>query len=315
MRCSERGKGRFGLIGTITWDKIHRASGERWQTPGGILYQAACLCALGAEVILMSQVGAELWTKIQKIIAGWPGLKLDGLKIIPGPGNVVQLDYPARGERREKLNWAAPPLSLSQIWPLLDKIDFLMMVFNSGFDLDFYAWRQIIQKRSFPLWLDLHSLVLSPRFGRRKYESLVSWPAWVEGVDYLQVNEREAACLLGFPERKLTLDDLNFLADQALALGLKALFITLGKKGVFVATPDNREIIRVKERKRIVDSTGCGDCLAACCGWQLFQGKSVAEAIRFGVSAAGHLVSTRGVTSAFRLISKFSQKKEVVTKK
>lgn len=308
MRSSSGKKGRFGLIGTITWDKIHSASGKRWQAPGGILYQAACLCALGAEVILMSQVGEELWPKIRKIIAVWPGLKLDGLKIIRGPGNVVELDYPAKGERREKLKWAAPPLSLSQIWPLLEKIDFLMMVFNSGFDLDFYAWRQIVQKRSFSLWLDIHSLVLSPNFGRRKYESLVSWPAWVEGVDYLQVNEREAGCLLGFPERKLTLDDLNSLADQSLPLGLKALFITLGKKGVFVATPDNREIITVEEKKRIVDPTGCGDCLAAACCWQLSQGKSVPEAVRFGVSVAGHLVSTRGIASAFRLISRFSQK-------
>lgn len=294
------------MIGTITWDTIKFSSGQKWQGLGGILYQAACLSALGAKVSLFSQVGAELWPRVEKIIKSWPGVKINGLKIIEGPGNQVYLYYPESGERRERLKWSVPPLSLNQIWPFLREIDFLMAVFNSGFDLDFYSWRQIIQACSCPLWLDIHSLVLSSNFGLRKYEELESWPAWVEGVDYLQVNEREASCLLGQPNRKLAWEDLHHLADQALALGLKAIFITLGKRGVFVVTQKNREILEPKEESRVVDTTGCGDCLAAATCLQLLEGKTPLEAVRFGLFVASQVVKVRGVASTFTLIKKIA---------
>lgn len=303
-------KKRFGLIGTITWDTIQLSSGRKWQAPGGILYQAACLSALGAEVTLFSNMGSELWPKIQKLIHFWPGVKIDGLKIFHGPGNQVHLYYPEHGERRERLKWSVPPLSLSQVWPFLREIDFLITVFNSGFDLDFYSWRQIIQACSCPIWLDIHSLVLSPNFGLRKYEAFESWPAWVEGVDYLQVNEREAACLLGRPNRKLVLEDLHYLADQALGLGLKAMFITLGKRGVFVATPESREILAPEGKEKVVDTTGCGDCLAAGTCLKLLQGKSSLEAARFGLFVASQVIKVRGVSSTFTLISRIDEDSE-----
>ncbi len=310
----QKKKRRFGLIGTITWDTIQLASGKKWQALGGILYQAACLSALGAEVCLFSNAGSEIWPKIKKVIKNWPGLRINGLKIIHGPGNQVHLYYPKHGERRERLKWSVPPLSLSQIWPFLREIDFLIAVFNSGFDLDFYSWRQIIQARSFPLWLDIHSLALSPNFGLRKYEGLESWPAWAEGIDYLQVNEREASCLLGKPNRKPSLDDLNHLADQALALGLKAIFITLGKRGVFVITPENREILEPEEEFRVVDTTGCGDCLASATCLKLLEGKSPLEAARFGLFVASHMVKVKGVSSTFTFLKRMASELKEKTK-
>ncbi len=275
-------------------------------SPGGLLYQTACLSALGAEVIPVCNVGAKLWPKIQKIIESWPGVKIDGVKVVPGPGNQVHLYYPEHGERRERLKWSVPPLAFSQIWPFLKEMDFLITIFNSGFDLDFYSWRQIIQTCSCPVWLDIHSLVLSPNFGSRKYEVLESWPAWVEGVSYLQVNEREAACLLGQPKRKPVSEDLHNLADQALALGLKAIFITLGKRGVFVVTQESREILVPEGKARAVDTTGCGDCFAAATSLKLLQGRSPLEAARFGLFVASQVVKVRGVSSTFTLVSRIN---------
>lgn len=306
MNFAEKKKERFGLIGTITWDTIQLSSGQKWQAPGGILYQAACLSALGAEVTLFSNVGLEVWPKVKRIINFWPRVKIDGLKIFEGPGNQVYLYYPERGERRERLKWLLPPLTLSQILPFLREIDFLITVFNSGFDLDFYSWLQIIQSCSCPIWLDIHSLVLSPNLGLRKYESFESWPGWVEGVDYLQVNEKEAACMLGRPNQKLSLEDFHNLSDQALALGLKAMFITLGKRGVFVATQERREILEPKEKLRVVDTTGCGDCFAAATCLKLFQGKSVFEAAQLGLFVASQVVKVKGVSSTYKLLSKIN---------
>lgn len=296
---------RFGLIGSITWDTIKLANGEMWQGPGGILYQAASLCALGYEVMLICKVGEEIWTKINKIISSWTSLKTDAVKIVPGRGNQVYLYYPKKGERKERLKWAVPPLTASDILPFLPHLDFLLVVFNSGYDLDFYSWRQVIHSASCPLWLDLHSLVLSPNFGRRRYESFESWPAWVEGVDYLQANEKEAACLLGQPNRRPSLEEINLLATKGFSLGLRAIFITLGQRGVYVATPEKWAIFQPEKIRKAVDPTGCGDCLAAGTSAELLRGKSPFEAVHFGLSLASQMVEVRGVLSSFELISQF----------
>ncbi|MCX7973430.1 MAG: carbohydrate kinase family protein [Candidatus Aminicenantes bacterium] len=303
MSFSEK-KGRFGLIGTITWDTVELASGKKWQGPGGILYQAATLCALGFEVSLICQVGEEIWPKIRTIIKSWPGLITEGIKVVPGLGNQVYLYYPKKGERKEKLKWAVPPLRFHQIFPVLKSLDFLLVVFNSGFDLDFYTWRQIIKAACCPIWLDIHSLVLSSNFGDRKYESLETWPAWVDGVNYLQANEREAACLLGRPNKQLSSKELDLLAQKSLALGLEALFVTLGKKGVFVATADRGKNLELSEKRQVVDTTGCGDCLAAATAAKLYQGESPLEAGRFGLFLASQAARVKGVASTYRLIDR-----------
>jgi len=302
MLSFTRKKPLIGLIGSITQDTIQLASGEKRQGLGGILYQAATLCGLGGEVVLIANIGQGLWPSFWVTVRTWRGLKKEGIKIVPGPGNQVLLSYPPRGERKERLKSAVWPLTATRILPYLEGLDFLIVAFNSGFDLDLITWRQVIRSCSCPIWLDIHSLVLSPNFGRRYYENFQTWPAWVEGIAYLQANEKEAACLLGHPQEKPTFEELEDLAAQCFSLGVKAVYITLGQRGVFVSSAESQEVLPAGKPRKMVDTTGCGDCLAASAVWKILQGESAHQAGRFGIGLACRVASVSGVLATYNLV-------------
>lgn len=293
---------RFGLVGTITRDKIRLPSGKMQEGLGGILYQAATLCGLGAEVVPMTAVGGAIWPDVLKAVKSWRGFKTEGVSVADGPGNLVFLEYPRKGERREILRSAVPPLPSSRLLPFLSGLDFLIVVFNSGFDLDFFTWRQVVEAARCPRWLDIHSLVLSPNLGRRKYEPFPAWPAWVNGVDYLQANEKELACLLNHPCFPPRADELSSFAAECFSLGVKAVFITLGSRGLYLATPREEKFLTPGKPTKVADTTGCGDCLAAAAAWKLSQAASVEEAALFGLEVAARAAAVCGVEATYPLV-------------
>ena len=81
----------FGLIGTITYDVISNAEETIHEGLGGILHQAAFLCALGQEVSLYTNLGRELGTKVQELTKEWKTLRREGISTVSGPGNRVFL--------------------------------------------------------------------------------------------------------------------------------------------------------------------------------------------------------------------------------
>lgn len=295
-------RARFGLIGGITRDQIKLPSGKKREGLGGILYQAAALCGLGAEVIPIAVVGEEIWPNVLKSVRSWQGFKTEGISLVGGLGHQVFLEYPKKGERQERLRSAAPPLSSSRALPFLNGLDFLIVVFNSGFDLDFFTWRQVVETARCPRWLDIHSLVLSSNLGRRKYEAFPSWPAWVKGVDYLQANEKELACLLNHPRCLPREDELSSFAAECFSLGVKAVFITLGSRGLYLATQRKEKFLEPKKQARVADTTGCGDCFAAAAAWKLSRAASAEEAALFGLELAAKATGVCGVESIYRLV-------------
>ncbi len=309
MLSFTRKKPLIGLMGSITQDTIQLASGEKRQELGGILYQAATLCGLGGDVVLIANIGEDLWKSVQATIRTWQGLKKEAVNIVRGPGNRVFLSYPPRGERKERLKSAVWPLTPTRILPYLNGLDFLLVAFNSGFDLDLITWRQVIRSCSCPIWLDIHSLVLSPNFGLRNYESFESWPAWVEGIAYLQANEKEAACLLGHPQDKPTIEELEDFAAQCFSLGVKAVYFTLGQRGVFVSSAESQEVLPAGKPQKLVDTTGCGDCLAASAVWKILQGESAHQAGRFGIALASRVASVSGVLATHNLVRRLAHLK------
>jgi ribokinase len=108
-------------------------------------------------------------------------------------------------------------------------------------------------------------------------------------VSYLTPNETEAEILTGITLIKKS--DLAKASDSLLARGLKAVLITLGAKGVYVATPEKKEI--VPAFKVIpVDTTAAGDAFNGALAVALAEGRTLLEAARFA-NAAAALAATR----------------------
>lgn len=295
-------KKKFGLIGTITYDVISYEGGKSFQGLGGILYQAAVLCGLGDEVHLFTNLGEGLVPEVERVIHPWRTLKRQGLSAVPGPGNRVFLFYPGEGERKEILKSCVPPLKPEKVMEKLPELDMLVLVINSGFDIEFREWRKIVRHASCPIWFDIHSLALSKEVGiPRKYCSLREWCRWAEGVDYLQANRQEVASMLGKPEIIPSAEDLESFANQALALGIRAVFITLGSEGLLLAEPGGLRKIAVLASEVVVDTTGCGDVFCAAVLAKLARGFSPYQAASSGIGLASRAVSISGVEETFFL--------------
>lgn len=294
---------RFGLIGTITHDVITYANGRIFSGLGGILYQASVLCGLGKDVSLFTNLGEKLLAEAREIVGKWPSCDTAKIRVVPGPGNCVFLHYPEKGERIEILESCVPPLKPDAVIEELARLSMLIMVVNSGFDIELEDWQEISGAAECPVWFDVHSLVLSRVLHeQRGYRALLEWPRWVEGVTYLQANLNEVASMLGKPGQVLSRDCLKNFSESAFERGVKAVFITLGKDGVMVSTPKRTQVKNSIEVGHILDTTGCGDVFCAAAAALLASGSDPEEAASFGAELAAEAAQVVGVGETYNLV-------------
>ncbi len=296
----------FGLIGTITYDEITFESGQRISGLGGVLYQASVLCGLGKSVFLHTNLGEELVEDVNNSIRKWSTLQKKGVRRVPGPGNRVHLHYPEKGERVEVLKSVVPPLDPGPIIEGLPKLGMLILVINSGYDLQLSHWRDIVESASCPIWVDVHSLFLSKELNApRKYLPLDEWREWVEGISFLQANVKEVASMLGTPDDVPSESDFFRFSEKAFELGIKAVFVTLGKEGVLVSKQSQSLKFSALQAGTVVDTTGCGDVFCGGAVVKLALGKDAFDAARFGLELATQAVEVKGVEETFRLVKEY----------
>jgi len=293
---------RIALLGTITHDAISHESGFSYEGIGGVLYQAAVLCGLGKDVSLYTNLGVELVPQVEKIIQGWTHLHREGIQHVAGPGNQVELHYPEEGERVEILKSVVPPMSAVHLVKDLPEFGMLVLILNSGFDIELRDWKKITQSAVCPVWIDIHSLALTKKLQEpRKYVSLSEWEEWVEGANYLQANKQEVASMLGFPCALPNEEEITRFGKRALELGVKAVFMTLGQEGGIVMTPEESRRIASAQAERLVDTTGCGDVFCGATASKLLDGNDPFSAVSFGLELATEAVSLKGIEETYFL--------------
>jgi hypothetical protein len=297
---------KFGLIGTITEDEITFDSGQRITGLGGVLYQAAVLCGLGEETSLYTNLGEDLADEVNRVVKDWPTLQKKGIRQVPGPGNQVHLHYPEKGERIEVLKSVVPHLRPEPVIEDLPELGMLILVVNSGFDIQLSDWRKIVRSASCPLWMDVHSLCLSRELNvPRKYHPANEWEKWAEGVSFLQANVKEAASMLGVPDQVPPEDSLLQFGESVFDLGVKAVYLTLGKDGVFVMKPGDFMKISAPQGGSVIDTTGCGDVFCGGAAVKLVSGKDPFDAARFGLELASRAVGVKGIAETFSLVEEY----------
>ncbi|WP_395662544.1 sugar kinase [Aestuariivirga sp.] len=103
-------------------------------------------------------------------------------------------------------------------------------------------------------------------------------------ADILKTSQEDCAALLG-------LSDPRDIARHFLALGARAVVVTLGREGVFMATPEGSLHVPGM-RVAAVDATGAGDAFTGALLSECARGRPLGEAVRFANAAAA--LSTLG---------------------
>ena len=126
-------------------------------------------------------------------------------------------------------------------------------------------------------------IVLNTAPARKLPESLL------KKLDIVTPNEIEAGILTD--TKVETEADAEKAAQILMKKGVKNVVVTMGKNGVFVMTPDRKEMIPSMPVKAI-DTTGAGDAFNGGFVTALSEGKDIFEAARFG-NAVGALSVTK----------------------
>jgi ribokinase len=108
-------------------------------------------------------------------------------------------------------------------------------------------------------------------------------------VDVLIPNESETALLTGLPVGDQA--EAQAAAAALRVLGVGTVILTLGERGALLAQKGAAELVPAFEVKP-VDTTAAGDAFVGGFAVALAEGKSLAEAVRWG-NAAGALATTR----------------------
>ncbi len=297
---------KIGLIGSITHDVITFASGEKDSGLGGVLYPASVLCGLEKEVFLTANLAEELTSPVTALLKDWPTINLEGVKMVPGRGNRVNLFYRREGERQEILDSVVPPLEPERVINRLPEMDFLILLMISGLDITLEGWNRVKEKAECPVWMDVHSLSMSPELGKvRKYIPLPDWPEWAKGVDYLQANKQEAACMMGCPDKDPDEKEIADFGKSVLKRGVRAFIVTLGEEGILVLTSEGTRKMKPDQSSEVKDTTGCGDVFCAAAASRLEEGKDVWDAVRFGLKLASTAVGKAGIRETYKMTQEF----------
>ena len=307
---------RVGVIGSFVWDVIHGrdlrdAPVEEW---GGISYSLGALDAAlpdSWEFVPIVKVGTDLAARARELLRGFERIAGDAAPIeVPHPNNRVTLHYQSDERRTERLSGGVPGWSWLGLKPLLADLDALYINLISGFELDLETAQLIRSHFKGPIYCDMHSLLLARQpDGARTLQPLANPGAWFRCFDIVQVNEDEMSMMAPDPLA---------LAAIATAEGVKALNVTLGKRGVvYFAAPGfetladlhrrslapatgavRTELIPAERPRDLAggDPTGCGDVWGATYFSRLLAGDDIRSAMQKAASAAARNVDHRGAT-------------------
>ncbi|MDR6125283.1 ribokinase [Bacillus sp. SLBN-46] len=122
-------------------------------------------------------------------------------------------------------------------------------------------------------------------------------------IDVLTPNETEAQVLTGISIE--TLQDVEKAAKWFLQKGTKAVSMTLGSKGAYIAFMNQNGFVgkHIPSRKvNAIDTTGAGDCFNGALAVALSEGNAFQESVEFAVKAASLSVQRKGagVSMPFR---------------
>jgi ribokinase len=295
--------GRVCVFGSINTDLVvyvdrlpapgETVSGGTYASfPGGKGANQAVAAALaGASVDMHCCLGDDLFGRERVASLQKTGVSTHGVRIVPGVASgIAQITVDASGENTIAVAPGANRHFTADGIELPRPAD--------GQTIVSLLQNEVPQPVSEELAMRAHAAGhvviwnLAPTMERRPTRSVL------ETVDYLVCNRNELAVLSG-----RTLGETSGMAEaeaaarETLALGVRALLVTLGLRGSLLVSRD--KVTRLDAfRVEAVDTVGAGDCYCGVLAASLAEGRAVGEAMRRASAAAALSTTRRGAQTS-----------------
>jgi ribokinase len=291
------------VVGSLNMDLVTRAErlpragetliGESFATVSGGkgANQAVASARLGAEVSMVGCVGVDGYGEQLRAALLAEQIDCQALTTVEGSSGVALIVVDDSSQNAIVIVAGANGLLTSEV--------------VKGFDAVLQAADVIICQLEVPMQTVGYTL----KRGRELGKTMILNPApassplpgdWYSSIDYLIPNESEASALSGLPVDSL--ETAEAAASRLIAAGAGKVIITLGAQGSLFANGQSFEYFPAPKVKA-VDTTAAGDTFVGGFATALAVGKSEAEAIRFGQTAAALSVTRAGAQPSIPTLS------------
>ena len=291
---------KIAILGAVCFDEILTLDGERRESFGGILYNAAAFASVldaGDAAVPFTKIGEDRFDAAIAEFRRLPHVDTSGIVPCRGPMTHVTLTWRTNSWRDETVRHRKPPFTAGELDGILDA-GAVHFNFINGTEIDLQTLRAFRAAYRGIVSLDVHNLV--SRFdddGKRDIVGFRQWRDWAPCVDVLQCNEFEINTM--FDRDVTTRRAFAEAAREVCEAGPRAVTVTLGPEGaVTVHRKDGGYYlvdIGVLPPVKAVDTTGCGDSFSAGFLTGMMRWDDPATALACGSVVAGVNARYRGI--------------------
>ena len=280
------------VVGSLSVDMIIQSShlpkpgetivgGTYIQVTGGKgANQAVGASRLGADVSMVGRIGSDANGDIVRENLTIDGVNQDHVKSdSEGATAIAFILVDEAGENSivvaSGANMELTTADVDEAAGLFDSAEILLLQLESPIETITHA-AQLAQQKGV-------TVILNPAPAQPLPEALLS------AVDVLIPNETEAAMLSGMSVD--TLEEAEAAGKKLLETVKGSVILTLGGRGSLVVTAESAELVPAF-KVDVLDTTAAGDSFVGGFAVALAEGKSLAEAARFG-NATGGLATTK----------------------
>ena len=278
---------KFLLIGQSVEDHIYY-KGDYKVKPGGIYYSVSAL-----EYIKEKDDEIYLCTIYRKDDSLFSSLYE---KIKPDyfnyTGTIPKVKLNVFDDRERKETYEDITGNLNVNTDDLNRFDGILINMITGFDISLGQIQEIRKNFSGTIYFDVHTFSRGLNDNmEREFRLIPEFDKWLQNIDILQANSRELFTLMDSDDKK---EIIKFI----LGTNVKCLLETKGKNGAFCYTIDNSLItinglpsLNIDVRNQV----GLGDVFGAVFFYNYIKNRSVNEALKYAVAAAGIAASYNSV--------------------
>ena len=242
----------------------------RWRLGGSALYGAATAAKLGADVTLVTRVGAKERDALETL-CGELGISL---RVLPGQVTTTfGFTYDDAGQRTLRLLAKAAPITRSEVGRSGGTPKAVLLASIAG---------------------ELDSTLFAPWSGAKRVLAAQGMlRSFAKDGTVVATPWRDYATLLPKVDAVVVSEEDH--ADDAAWLPFTTVVVTQAERGSDLHAGGSRTHIRVFAVPEVVDQTGAGDAFAASLALALAEGLGLVEAATFASAAASFAVEGLGI--------------------